>query len=163
MRARLNPILKYGGASNEKSKAPFPFPHPHPSISFSLLLSCSVRFSPLACGCVGGDRERDWKYEKKERKKEESKGRKERKWGKREGYRDEGPRCWWCKTETDSIGWRSKSIEQSHRGGGQPGQGEERRGGTSTGARAPITTLASGVQWGIKWASPGQHQRKRWD
>lgn len=126
MRARLNPILKYGGASNEKSKALFPLPHPHPSISLSLLLSCSVRFSPLARGCAGGDRKKDRKKESMKRKKEESKRRKERKWGKREGYRDEGPRCWWCKTETDSIGWRSKSIEQSRRGGGQPGQGERR-------------------------------------
>lgn len=32
-------------------------------------------------------------------------------------------------TETDSIGWRSKSIEQSRRGGGQPGQGESREEG----------------------------------
>lgn len=48
-----------------------------------------------------------------------------------------------------AAGWRSKSIEQSRWGDGQPGQGvkeERRRGGTGTGAGAPITTLASGVQ-----------------
>uniref|UniRef100_A0AAV2LI62 Uncharacterized protein n=1 Tax=Knipowitschia caucasica TaxID=637954 RepID=A0AAV2LI62_KNICA len=37
-------------------------------------------------------------------------------------------------------------MEPSRQGGRQPG---------------PITTQAPGVQWGIKWASLGQHQRKR--
>lgn len=55
-------------------------------------------------------------------------------------------------------------VNQQSRAVGEAGsqgkdRGEER--GTSAGARAPITTLASGVQWGIKRASPGQHQRKR--
>lgn len=55
-------------------------------------------------------------------------------------------------------------VNQQSRAVGEAGsqgkeRGEER--GTSAGAWAPITTLASGVQWGIKWASPGQHQRKR--
>lgn len=134
MRARLNPILKYGGASNEKSKALFPLPHPHPSISLSLRLSSSDRFfSPSPWLCRRGQEERQKESVKREteRKKRAREGRRENR-GKREGYRDEGPRCWWCKTETDSIGWRSKSIEQSRRGGGQPGQGERRGEGEPT-------------------------------
>lgn len=123
MRARLNPILKYGGASNEKSKALFPSHTPIlPSLlpSVSHVLSGSLP-SPVDVKERGQEEKTGRKYEKKERKR-----RKEGKRGKREGYRDEGPRCWWCKTETDSVGWRSKSIEQSRRGGGQPGQGERR-------------------------------------
>lgn len=48
-----------------------------------------------------------------------------------------------------------KSIAQS-RWGGSLGEW-----GAVAGACAPITTLASGMQWGIKRASLGQRQRKR--
>lgn len=122
--------------------------------SLFLLLSCSLCqiFSPSPGLCRRGQKE-----SMKRKKEQEREGRENGQEGRVIEMRDLGAGG---TKQTDSIGWRSKSIEQSRRGGGQPGQGE-RRGGTSTGARAPITTLASGVQWGIKWASPGQHQRKR--
>lgn len=84
MRARLNPILKYGGASNEKSKALFPLPHPHPSISLSLRLSSSDRFfSPSPWLCRRGQ---------EERQKESVKRETERKKRAREGRRENGER-----------------------------------------------------------------------
>ncbi|CAB1448708.1 unnamed protein product [Pleuronectes platessa] len=121
-----------------------------------------MRFSPLAHGCAGRARKKDGKerrYEK-EREKRAREGR-GRKWGKREGYRDEGPRCWWCKTETDSSGWRSKSIEQSRRGGGQPGQGESR--GEGEPAQGPGSDHNAGF-WhavGNKVGLPGSAPQKK--
>lgn len=43
-----------------------------------------------------------------------------------------------AKQRQTSVGWRSKSIEQSRRGGGQPGRGERReRRGAGEPAREP--------------------------
>lgn len=63
--------------------------------------------------------------------------------------------------QTDSIGWKSKSIEQSRWGGGKEGQGERRREGNQR--RGPGSDHNAGF-WravGNKVGLPGSAPQKK--
>lgn len=71
LRARLNPILEYGGASNEKSKTPYPRLHT------TFLYSFSTRFSSFPWS-TAGERKTKKGREKKVREEKRENGKRER-------------------------------------------------------------------------------------
>lgn len=76
MGARLNPILKYGDTTNEKSKGPVSPPTAIPSTSPFLFLLCSLSifFPTIDQSCVGGDRREVLKERARQRKREKENG-----------------------------------------------------------------------------------------